>query len=612
MTSRVRSVTDRDEQERAQRRLHRDVVVVALLIGLFGAVRLLRAVPWWVGLLVVFVGAVAVRPKVLLLGFVLLLAARSGAVLGSLNPATTQPLDQVQVSVVSDPRPNELGWNAEGKVGDETLSLSVRFGAAPGFGAVQVGDSVVISGTLRGVAPETDWAISRRVVGRLSVSQVHGVRDAGGVTGAANALRSTYRAGVRHFDQGDQALFTGLVYGDDRDQDPIDADNFRAAGLGHLLAVSGQNVAFVLLLFAPLLERIRRAPVRIAVALSILAAFGVLTRFEASVSRAIVMAGMALLAHALGRRSSAAHVLVPAVAVLLIVDPLIAWSLAFQLSVAATTGMIVLAPRIAVLLPGPSALAAVTGATLGAQLAVSPLLLIVFGRISLVAAPANVLAGPAAAGVMMWGLVAGVVSGISPPVVAPVVHLPTQLLISWISLVATVFADISVGHFSWLHLGTFSLGLALMLRTHQQRHRLPGWAGLLLVVLAIGVPVLSPKPLATGVHHVSPEITVARSLEGHDVVILDGGVRVSDALEQLRMVRVDRIDLLIATSGSRNMGRVVHTLSEAFSVEEIWAPEGHEVAGAMGLANLSGTLGTLTICDLPGAGITVFSSPFEC
>lgn len=388
-----------------------------------------------------------------------------------------------------------------------------------------------------------------------------------------------------------------------------------------MLAVSGQNVAFVLLIFAPLLGRIRHVPVRVASAMFVLGGFGFLTRFEASVSRAIVMAGMALLAHAVGRESTAAQVLVPAVALLLVVDPLIAWSLAFQLSVAATTGMVVLAHRIAALLPGPDGLAGVVGATLGAQIFVSPLLLSVFGRVSLVAVPANLLAGPAAAGVMMWGLVTGFVSGIAPSALAQVLHLPTRLLIWWIAFVADAFAGAGVGHFSWLHLITFSIGLSLLLvargrnaleLTHILTAARAWRGGLLLILLAVGLPVLAPRALSPGVHHVAPHITIARSVEGHDVVILDGGVRVEDALEQLRVAKVDRIDLLIATSGSRNLGRVVFTLGQSFTIEEIWAPQGHAVAGAVGLAELSGTLGPLTICDRPGTGITVFSSTFGC
>ena len=57
-----------------------------------------------------------------------------------------------------------------------------------------------------------------------------------------------------------RSLYTGLVIGDDREQPADLADAFRGAGLTHLLAVSGQNVAFALALAGPLLRRLRLWP----------------------------------------------------------------------------------------------------------------------------------------------------------------------------------------------------------------------------------------------------------------------------------------------------------------------------------------------------------------
>ena len=520
----------------------------------------------------------------------LLMAARSGAVLDSLQPIASQPLDATEVTLVSDPRPNPRGWSAQGSVGDERVVLNVGFGIAGGFESADAGDRLVVSGTLRGSAPETAWAISRRIVGSIGVNEVHSIEDARGITGAANSLRDSYRAGVAHLDSADRALFTGLVFGDDRQQDPIDADNFRAAGLGHLLAVSGQNVAFVLLLSAPLLTRIRPVPIRVAAALCLLIGFGFLTRFEASVTRAIVMAGLALLAHAAGRPSEAAVVLPPAVLLLLALDPLLAWSLAFQLSVAATTGMVVLTPRIAALLPGPKVIATAAAATLGAQLFVAPLLLTVFGRLSLVAVPANLLAGPPAAGVMMWGLVAGPIAGQSPGLVSYVLHGPTWVLLRFVSLVAERFAAFGVGHFTGVHFAVLVAGVAIVLIGKRvDRWRLPRAShalGVGLVVLSVGVPLLIPRSLPAGVHHVTPELTIVRSEVGHDLVLLRGGIETDEALELLRTARLGRIDLLIATSGSRQMGTVVGALSNRFVISTIWAPAGHAVPGAVAIDDL--------------------------
>ncbi len=601
---------DRAVEEQQRRRRRRDASVVGSIVGLFSVVRLLHGVSWWFGLIIVLAGVASVRPRVLVIGLVLLLGARSGVVLDGLEAARSRPLTEVTAVLISDPREGDSGWSAQADVRGERVVLNARIGVAPSFGGAAVGDALVISGSLRGSEPETSWSISRRIVGSVTVSKLHERREASGVIGAANALRSAYRGGVRHFNSADRALFTGLVFGDDRNQDPIDADNFRASGLSHALAVSGQNVAFVLLLAAPILRRVRWAPARVGASIFLLLGFGFLTRFEASVTRAIVMAGLALIAHSVGRQSDAAVVLPPAVAFLFALDPLFAWSLAFQLSVAATVGMVVLAPRIAVLLPGPEILRLTVAATLGAQLFVAPLLLGTFGRVSLVAVPANVLAGPAVAGVMMWGLVAGPIAALVPAPIAMVLHVPTWLMVQWVAGVADAFASLPVGHFSGGHLVVGVIGLLTILVARESRGwlgGLPSRLGVGLLIVSVAIPLLVPRPLGPGVHRLSTEVTVARSVEGHDLVVLDAGADVSDTLEQLRTSRLGRIDLLIATNGSRQTGFVVHTLSNQFEITTIWAPPGHSVPGAEARPEFAGTLGSLEIIADPSGSIHIAS-----
>ena len=207
-----------DSQHKRQR-LRRDVGVIGVIVALFGVVRLLHAVDWRVGAAVVALGVLSIRPRVLVIGLVLLLGARSGAVLDGLDAARSRPLTEAEVVLVSDPREGDGGWSAQADIDGERLVMNVRLGVAPTFGGADVGDRLVVSGSLRGSEPETAWAVSRRIVGSVTVSEVHDRRPATGVVGAANTLRDAYRGGVSHFDFGDRALFTGLVFGDDRNQD---------------------------------------------------------------------------------------------------------------------------------------------------------------------------------------------------------------------------------------------------------------------------------------------------------------------------------------------------------------------------------------------------------
>ena len=70
-------------------------------------------------------------------------------------------------------------------------------------------------------------------------------------------------AGAEHLAPVDRALLAGFLLGDTRGLPTALTEQFRAAGLTHLVAVSGENVAFVLALFAPLLRRsVAAGPVR--------------------------------------------------------------------------------------------------------------------------------------------------------------------------------------------------------------------------------------------------------------------------------------------------------------------------------------------------------------
>ena len=189
-------------------------------------------------------------------------------------------------------------------------------------------------------------------------------------------------------------------------------EQFRASGLTHHLAVSGENVAFVLALAGPLLRRLGYRG-RFAVGLAVLVVFGTMTRWEPSVLRAVAMAGAAMLAGFLGRPASGLRLLVLAAGGLLLADPFLVHSVGFLLSCGATLGIAVLAAPIAARLHGPRALRDPLAVTLAAQVGVAPVLIPVFGELPLASLPANVLAAPLMGPITIGGLVAGTVGGLA-------------------------------------------------------------------------------------------------------------------------------------------------------------------------------------------------------
>ena len=327
------------------------------------------------------------------------------------------------VTLLDDPRP----------LGTHGIRVTVRHGdarlEARAYGAVAArlddalsGERVHISGTAR---PATsDWHRWRHVAAVVNVDAVGERTGAAPLTAFTNRVRRLLDSGARSLPDDSRAMFTGMVYGDDRSQSPRLYDDFRAAGLGHLLVVSGQNVAFVLALASPLAVRARPG-VRLIVLLALLAVFAVLTRFEPSVLRAVTMAGVAVTSAALGRPETGRRTLAWAVAAVLVADPFLVRVLAFQLSVCATCGLLWITPALTEMLPGPRPLRLAAATTAGAQLAVMPLLVAVFGTVPLASLPANVAAGPASAPVMMWGLTGGLGAGLFGGPVAWLIHRPT-------------------------------------------------------------------------------------------------------------------------------------------------------------------------------------------
>ncbi|MGH9041829.1 MAG: ComEC/Rec2 family competence protein, partial [Acidimicrobiia bacterium] len=265
----------------------------------------------------------------------------------------------------------------------------------------------------------------------------------------ANGVRRLVLSGAARLPEVPGTLTAGLLVGDDRGLPAGVAADFRAAGLSHLLAVSGANVALVLALAGPALRRLGLAG-RFAGGVAVVGVFAAVARFEPSVLRAAVMAGIALVAAYAGRPAEGRRMLALAVAGLVLVDPFLVHSLGFQLSVAASAGILVLARPLAARLPGPGPVRAGLAVTAAAQLAVAPVALPAFGSLPLVAVPANLLAAPAAAALTVWGFGSGLAGGVLEPVIPglpAVLAVPTGALAGYLVGVADLAARVplSVG-----------------------------------------------------------------------------------------------------------------------------------------------------------------------
>jgi competence protein ComEC len=256
----------------------------------------------------------------------------------------------------------------------------------------------------------------------------------------------------RVLEPGPAGLLPGLAVGDTRAMEPVLEEDFRRAGLAHLTAVSGANVAIVLAgVLRPLRRRAVDRRVQAAVAGLALIGFVVLAGSGASVVRAAAMGAVTLLALASGRPRAALPALSTAVCVLVLLDPGLARDPGFALSVAATAGIVLLAPGWSQQLRQRGCWAvladalAVSGA---AGIVTAPIVAGLSGTVSLVSLPANLLAAPAVPAATVLGLLATLVAVLVPPLAEALVWLagwPAR----WLVLVAERAAEVQDGAAEW-------------------------------------------------------------------------------------------------------------------------------------------------------------------
>jgi competence protein ComEC len=409
------------------------VVVMALAVA-FGAWQPMP-LPLWPLVLAAGIALAAQRQMLFVAALVLVSSAHSAQEWRHLS----QPLHRTVsggATLLADPEVSGRAYRVEVKLSGRHYELWGTGAVASQLQTLTAGQRIEVSGTVRALSGKRSPALRRKhVAGTISAATLQTTPTTAVENTLPNGLRRLLDRGSHSMSRANKALFTGLIYGDDRQQSEESVAEFRDSGLAHLTAVSGANVAFVLLLLTPVFKRFALFG-RFVGAIATLMAFGELTRWEPSVLRAEAMAAIVLYASFIGRPISLLRSLAFAVTATVLIDPFLVGSIGFALSVLACVGMALLGGRMAKKLPGADAFRRTIAYSAAAQLAVAPLQLAIFGSVPLVGLATNALADPIAGLVMMWGLVAGLLAGIMGGWCATVLQFPTQLMLDWIRLVA--------------------------------------------------------------------------------------------------------------------------------------------------------------------------------
>lgn len=392
-----------------------------------------RRAAWVALVLVLFVTA-------LVLGAIRASTHRSGVVP---DLAAERATVQVVAVVASDPR------EVRGKFGSATvLRLTVRQVEARG-GAWRLRSPV--TAWIRGDRPALRIGQEVEASGRLQVADDSATAATLGVTtltprrhgdpawwwDGAHHLRDAISEAVTDRPPDVAALVPALVHGDDHALSDEMRDDFRTSGLTHLLAVSGTNLTLLIGFLLALARPLGAGP-RARVVLAVVATVGyvLLARPEPSVVRAAVMGLVGVAGLSTGGRRRGARCLAWAVVVVVLVDPWLATSAGFLLSVLATGGIILLAPvwRDALVRWMPRWLAEAIAVPAAAQLACTAPVAALSGEVSLVAVLANLVVAPAVGPATVLGLTGGLTGLVWTPLGSGVGFV-TALPAGWIVLV---------------------------------------------------------------------------------------------------------------------------------------------------------------------------------
>ena len=241
----------------------------------------------------------------------------------------------------------------------------------------------------------------------------------GGVLGAVDGLRHRLAGSIAPGLEGERAaLVAGVVLGEDEQLSEPLRDDFRASGLYHLLAVSGQNVAYVVLgvLLLAWLAGLPRWAGQLAAVAGVLG-YTCAVGWQPSVVRAGVAGSLASLAWLAARPADRWYFWLVGAAVLLAVNPYSLLEPGFQLSFAAVAGIFVLVPRIGRRLEGtplPRVLHEVVSVSLACGLVTAPILWLQFGAIPVYSILANALAFPVVAPLLGLALACAALDPVLP------------------------------------------------------------------------------------------------------------------------------------------------------------------------------------------------------
>ena len=277
-------------------------------------------------------------------------------------------------------------------------------------------------------------------------------------------IRKSFLKSLQGITTDSAALVAGLAIGDDSKLSEQTKNDFKVVSLTHLSAVSGANCAIVLAGVALLLNLLPvKRIIRLALSFGAIVLYLGLVGPEPSVLRASVMVAVVLVGWSLGRRVHPLDAISLSIILLLLYQPALSLDYGFALSVLATLGLLVLAPRLVEHFEKkmPTWLAVVLSVSVAAQIACLPVLLVLQPKLPLYSVLANILAEPLVAPITVLGLISCLISPIVPSLAGALSYL-ASLLSCCIVYIGHSLAAAPSASINWYE-GTLGVAMAIVI-----------------------------------------------------------------------------------------------------------------------------------------------------
>ncbi|MCX7842666.1 MAG: DNA internalization-related competence protein ComEC/Rec2 [Clostridia bacterium] len=340
--------------------------------------------------------------------------------------------------------------------------------------------------------------------------------------------------------------------------------SFSDAGLSHLVAVSGMNVAFII---APLLFVFKRLKISDnisnGITIGALVLFLFVTGFSPSVARAVIMGISILTGKIIMRETDVINSLGLAAIILLAYNPYTLFDIGFQLSFAATLSIILFYKTIREFVNFkfiPAFAADVLSVTLAAQIGVLPVTAYYFNKVSIISLFSNIIAVPLVEAVTVLGFIMAVIGQFSI-VLSQIIGYINCVLLSFILLVSDISSRLP---FAVLRIATppapavllyyaLALGLLWNAKLSKIKHvRIFYWSSGAVILAALFVGNLLPKGLqVTYIDVGQGDSSLVRTNTGRAVLIDGGGEWAGESvvIPLLLDYGLTKLDMVIATHG---------------------------------------------------------------